>query len=54
MAKSGHTQQLPTEVQVILTEGDVEVCNVYVKNQEAADALLESWKAGTYRLLTES
>lgn len=53
MAKNGHTQKLVDEFKVVLTEGDVEVCITYVRDQAEADRILEGWKAGTYKLLTE-
>lgn len=52
--KNGHTQPHETGVQVILTEGDVEIANLYVESEEQAEAILASWRDGTYRLLTET
>lgn len=50
--KSGSVQKLPNgEVQLVLTEGDVEVCVSYPVSEEEAQKILEQWKAGTYRLL---
>lgn len=53
MKKDGHTQKLPDEVKVVLTEDNVEVCVTYVRSEREAKQLLESWINGTYRLLTE-
>lgn len=52
--KNGHVEKLLDEVKVVLTEGDVEVCVAYVSDEKEAKKILEGWKAGTYKLLTET
>lgn len=55
--KTGHVTKRvfpqPEEVMVVLSENDTEVCTLYVTDDAEAMRILESWKNGTYRLLTE-
>ncbi len=50
--KTAKLYRLPSdEYQVVLVEGDVEVCVTYTATETAARKIAEDWKKGTYQLL---
>lgn len=52
--KNGNVQKLPNgEIKVVLTENDVVVCETYVSDDFNGKEIVENWKNGTYKLLTE-
>jgi hypothetical protein len=52
--RNAHMQKLVNEFLVVMTEGEVEVCHRYVTSETEAKKLVEKWKDGTLRLLTET
>ena len=52
--KNAIVQKQPNgEIEVTLMEDDKSVCVMYAATDEAAKIVVESWQAGTYKLLQE-
>lgn len=52
MMKDGTWSKLQdNEYQVVLTEGNAEVCIIYPPSEKMAKIIIEQWKQGTYKLL---
>lgn len=52
--KDGKFEKLSdSEVRVVLTENDIEICVLYVESEKNAQITLGDWKAGTLKLLRD-